>query len=155
MTTTTNAGVARSWARNDGQEAKSGNGNFWHNGAGTLYSYRTPIGRIVPGGLTSGWVYLITSERYSVTTQGKHIGPAHRATGYKAFSVPDLGLGTGGVNHGANLAHYAGLIEAEEQRLKRARTHTSRDHIASIQTERARYCAAFGLPPVGWDKVEG
>lgn len=146
---TTNHGVAKAWAEGKQTEDRSGNGNMSHNGCGTLFSYSTPIGRRLEDAHGQP-AFLITTKRYSVTTQGKHIGPAHRATGYKAFSVPFLGLPFGRATdmaevHAGNLADYDERIEEERQRIKRARKFKSQGHLYRIIEEKARYQIAFNL----------
>jgi hypothetical protein len=79
----------------------------------TIYSYNTPIASFykTPGGTV---VVLVTSERYSVTTSGKHMPAVHRAVShYTSFTVPNLGTGDQGRHrnparamHADNLAHY-------------------------------------------------
>lgn len=153
MCITTNYGVARAWASGKQTEDRSGNGNLSHNGCGTLYSYSTPIGRIVKGAAGQD-IYLITSKDYSVTTRGKHIGPAHRATNYTAFSVPFIGLPYGWNRidsedmaqvHAGNLADFAERIEAEEKRIARARVHKSDTSLRRLIRDRDAYKTAFGL----------
>lgn len=157
--TTNNLGVARDWANARHDEAKSSNGNFSHTGE-KLWSYNTPIATL------RGGVALLTSESYSVTTEGKHKHAARKALNYgrgaiQLFTVPFLlldGSTYGRSNagriaqgksveqqHQGNLGHYAALIEAEEVRLSRAKVYTSRDHIERIAKERDAYKVAFQL----------
>lgn len=144
--------VAHVWAQQREEEGQSNNGNLWFRGE-TLYSYSTPIGRFVNG------VALITSETFSTTTQGKHINPAHRATGYRAFVVPFLTLAgesngrgprggpTWAETHAANLESYAARITAALDAAERARTHkdTHVETALRLDAEALRYAEVFGL----------
>lgn len=153
MCVTTNHGVAKAWASGKQTEDRSNNGNMSHNGCGTLYSYHTPIARIVKGANGQD-VCLITCRDYSVTTKGKHIGPAHRAAGYRAFSVPFIGLPYGrnrpdseDMNevHAGNLEHFEQSIADETKRIERARVFKSREHLDRLTAQRDAYKAAFAL----------
>lgn len=91
-----NAQVRHVWATGTQDHGRSHNGNFSFQGD-TLYSYRTPIARRVKPALKSSgvdFVYLISSESYSVTTASKHRSGLYRDTsgaGRKSFTVPMLG----------------------------------------------------------------
>lgn len=155
MKTTTNRGVANAWV--NGIEAKSGNGNMSTNGCGTLYSYSTPIG-IIKEGVGGRAVYLITAHSYSVTTQGKHIGPAHRATGYQAHVVPFFGIGRVGRHspdtldmaeaHAGNVAYLVQryVDDREGMKAKRSFGQFSEEHLMRLAANARAYCVAFGLP---------
>ncbi len=157
---TTNIGVARNWADMSTQASKSSNGNMSHSNS-VLYSYSTPIANMVDGvdGLP---VYLITSEGYGVTTEGKHKNAAHKATRYQAYTVPFLLLDkhvyTGrsmalrlaraydvAAQHQGNLEHFDAQIREESDRLDRARKYKSLERIQYLQAKRLGYCKAFGL----------
>lgn len=149
----TNLQVAKAWATQSKPEGRTSNGNMSFAGA-TLYSYSTPIGHIAKGA-NGQPVFLITAHTYSVTTQGKHVGPAHKATGYKAFTVPFFGIGRVGRHgpdtldmaeaHKGNLDYYAAEIAKEEARLASARVYKSRDRVDRLIEEREAYKRAFGL----------
>lgn len=154
MKTTTNRGVANAWV--DGFEAKSSNGNMSTNGC-TLYSYNTPIA-IIKRGKDDQRVYLITAHDYSVTTKGKHIGPAHRAAKHAAFVVPCFGIGWVGRHrdtldmaeaHEANQTYLMARYAEEMERQKAQRSSYGRFEEESLMrlaaTARA-YALAFGLP---------
>lgn len=154
MKTTTNHGVAQAWVK--GIEAKSNNGNMSTNGCGTLYSYSTPIG-IIKQGVDGEPVYLITAHDYSVTTKGKHIGPARRATNYRAHVVPFFGIGRVGRHspdtldmaeaHAGNMAYLLSRITEGQARMARARSLSEHDrewHLL-LHARMAGYAGAFGL----------
>ena len=134
----TNHGVAQAWADQHQFEARSGNGNFWFRDR-TLYSYRTPIAVFVTDNAGKR-VALFTCETYSVTTTGKHMGPAWRAVGYNGYRVPSLNG-----NHAGNLAYLVAQCEREEARLRRARVYTNLEHLARLQSDATSYALRFGL----------
>lgn len=161
----TNRDVANAWANQTREDSHSGNGNMSHSGA-RLYSYSTPIGHLVKDTL-GRTVALLTTETYSVTTEGKHKGAAWRAVDYgrgvPTFSVPFLLLdgsltgrsranalaGRGGYSvdeqHAANVQHYDARIEAERARIARARVWKATDSLDRLIAERAAYKSAFSL----------
>jgi hypothetical protein len=155
MKTTTNRGVAAAWV--NGIEAKSNNGNMSTNGCGTLYSYSTPIG-IIKRGVDGKPVYLITAHDYSVTTKGKHIGPAHRATNYAAHVVPFFGIGRVGRHspdtldmaeaHAGNVAYLVGryVDDREGMKAKRSFGQFNEEHLMRLAANARAYALAFGLP---------
>jgi hypothetical protein len=155
MKTTTNRGVANAWV--NGIEAKSGNGNMSTNGCGTLYSYSTPIG-IIKQGVDGQPVYLITARSYSVTTRGKHIGPAHGATGYNAHVVPFFGIGRVGRHgpdsldmmeaHAGNVAYLVQryVDDREGMKAKRSFGQFDEEHLMRLAANARAYALAFGLP---------
>lgn len=154
MKTTTNRGVANAWV--NGIEAKSGNGNMSTNGCGTLYSYSTPIG-IIKRGKDDQPVYLITAHSYSVTTQGKHIGPAHRAANYEAFVVPFFGIGRVGRHspdtlnmaeaHAGNVSYLVQRYVDDRAGMKAKRSFGQFDeeHLMRLAATARAYAVAFGL----------
>ncbi len=152
--TTTNLGVAKLWAQGRDHEAKSNNGNLWCEGR-TLYSYRTPIAYLMPNG-RGHLVPLITAHSYSVTTEGKHKGAAHKATSYTAFVVPFFGIGNTGRHspdtldrteaHNGNVAYLLDQFTEEAKRLKAARVHRSFDTLERKAATLLRYVTTFGLP---------
>lgn len=103
----TNSQVAHIWAQDNGGNARSGNGNFWFDGA-IIYSYSTPIARILDT-QNGSRVFLVTSETYSKTTSFKHMPAIWCAIDYgrgrKVFTVPTIEHGGrgNGLNHVANL----------------------------------------------------
>jgi hypothetical protein len=159
-----NGQVAHLWAHQAQSDARSGNGNFWFDGD-TLYSYSTPIARIVEAH-DGRRVALVTIHSYSTTTNGKHIGAIGRATNYgrfiPEFRVPSLGAFGGRhtddrhgiVDHERNLAHFATAYRAEHARQSRKRDF---DHIQCladlnrIANAAADYAEAFGHTPLPLD----
>lgn len=132
---------AHVWAQQT-QESGRSNGALSFQGD-TLYSYSTPIARIVNVGVPPGHpelsgvsVALFTSHGYSPTT-GKHLSFALGAASHlPSFGVPSLGVGAfvgrhrepptakpGKIDHKANLAHlvegYRTLCKREERRAAR------------------------------------
>ncbi len=135
----TNSEVCALWAKQLRASAQSANGNLWFDGP-VLYSYRTPIGRLLDGHV------LLSSIGYSMTTKGKHLNPAHRATGYRAFSVPQISPAPDFASlHASNLSDYVARIEAERKRLTRARTFKSEDFLNRLIVKRDAYTQAFLL----------
>lgn len=155
-----NRQVAHLWANQSQEEARSHNGNYWFQGP-TLYSYRTPIAHLVAG--TGGSVALVTNESFSVTTNGKHIGPIWGATRHLSgsFRVPSIGVaggrlgGRNEIDHGANVAHLMGAYRAYAAKLMRRRDGHSayeRDHLERLARDVLAYCASFALArPRGLD----
>jgi hypothetical protein len=92
-----NSMVAHVWAQQKQPEGRSNNGNF-HFSGDTIYSYQTPVARIVTG-KNKAKIALITSNGYSHTTAGKHLPAIRRSIDYGRsipyFEVPFLGV-TGG-----------------------------------------------------------
>lgn len=80
--------VAHVWAQQRQPSGRSNNGNFYFSGR-TLYSYGThyPVGIFAGVG---GPVFL-NSSKSSVTTEGKHKGPARHAVRHlESFYMPEL-----------------------------------------------------------------
>ena len=82
-----NQETARAWFTGSKESGKSSNGNLNFSGS-VLRSYSTPIAVKVTNNATGGVLTLYTSERYSITTSGKHMPAMHRASNYKGFEVP-------------------------------------------------------------------
>lgn len=113
----TNAMVAHLWAQGERKSARSGNGNFSFEGA-SLYSYATEVARLVCSPITNERVALITTDRYSVTTSGKHMPAARQAVRHlPSFHVPLFTF----VDHATELAHLVDEYRNEVKRLTRAR----------------------------------
>lgn len=110
-----NSMVGHVWANASQEEGRSHNGNLWFSGA-TIYSYRTPIARRMPGGR----VFLVTSERYSITTSGKHMPAVHRAiaSGATVFQVPDVAANDHAA-HTRNVGHLGKVYADTVARMKR------------------------------------
>ncbi|RWI46836.1 MAG: hypothetical protein EOQ93_29350 [Mesorhizobium sp.] len=157
-TVLTNDMVAHVWAHQTQDYARTSNGNMHFDGP-VLYSYSTPIANIVDG------VALITTERYSITTSGKHM-PGHRElSGVRSFFyVPFIGAWGGRSTyadrasswperHAANLAHlvkaYANQV-ASYKRMKSFWFANALDVAAYLEDhyakEARRYADMFGLP---------
>jgi len=91
-----------------------------------------------------GRVPLITDCRHSVTTQGRHINPAHRATSYKAFVVPSLRA----LNHEVNLASLVKRYDEAKAKFLRAINNEDADFCSWLDdclAEARRYAESFGL----------
>ena len=151
-----NGMVAHVWAQRKQDDGRSHNGNFSFCGD-TLYSYSTPIARLYET-LTGDVVALLTTQSYSMTTEGKHKNAARRAVN-TIFTVPYIGAyggrsyGRGAEpDHAENVAHYVAEIDREFDRLKRARNEPTTSRWDYLARDLAGYCAAFGLElPEGYD----
>ncbi len=149
--------VAHIWAQQNQESGRSNNGNFWFEND-TLYSYQTPIARIVKtkGGDNAA---LVNSHKYSVTTEGKHKNAIHRALGYGKlmpdFVVPFLGVYgghyrgqnfTGKDAHKANLAYLVEIYTTLKEKIKRARDFYNPSHALESAAKNAiSYAETFGL----------
>ena len=139
------AQVAHLWAHQAQSNARNSCGSMSFNGD-TLYSYSTPIGRIVQSS-QGETVALLTSHSYSVTTSGKHMGSAWRAVRHLPhFSVPALGTHGGwhrepsGDMHTANVLHLATVYADYVKRCMHAR---SRPYSFEYLTDRAQTVADY------------
>lgn len=147
-----NHAVARRWA--DGVSAKrmglawaSSNGNCRFQGD-ILYSYRTPIGRL----LRQRKIALLTSHSYSVTTSGKHMGPARfalRNAGYETFHVDDIMTD----DHELNLRALVEQYRSEVQRLIQRRVNLPLhsyliEHLSRLMQHMIRFQHVFKLSRV-------
>ena len=156
-----NAMVAHIWAHQSQNSARSHNGNFSFEGD-TIYSYQTPIARIVRGA-TGQPVALRTREKYSVTTTVKHESAISRALGpgdgavMPEFGVVSMGIRAGhrraepgdGIDHAANLVAFVADYEAAKARARRVRDPwwTTAEHVIEGPALAAQaYAEAFGLP---------
>jgi hypothetical protein len=150
--------VAHVWAHQTQDYARTSNGNMHFDGP-VLYSYSTPIANIVEG------VALITTERYSITTTGKHT-PGHRElNGVRPFFyVPFIGAWGGRATgldrasswperHAANLEYMVKAYTAQVASFKRMKSFwfaNAHDVAAYLEDHNAkearRYADMFGLP---------
>lgn len=149
-----NGMVAHVWAHATQESARSHNGNFWFEGD-TIYSYSTPLARIVPS--LDGRVALRTNETFSITTSGKHEPAISRALDYgryiKDFHVPSIGAsggrisGSTEINHAENLAYLVSMYEGAKTRARRQKDLWQ--PLAEMLQRPADtvfdYAAAFGL----------
>lgn len=161
-TVMTNDMVLHVWAHQTQEHARTANGNLHFDGP-VLYSYRTPIANIVDG------VALVTVERYSITTSGKHMPGGRELHGVRAwFYVPNIGANGGrhfeafagdtlgerwAARHAANLEYMVKAYDTALATYRRARDAWPRDAmtLAEMLEERhakdaRRYAAMFGLP---------
>lgn len=160
--------VAHTWAQfasnlERQSEARTANGNMSFDGS-TLFSYYTPIANFV---LDKDGVprCLMTQHSYSITTNGKHLGPARRAVNYRYYSVPCLGV-RGGLHyeprysgseemHAINAASlreaYEGL-KADASGTKRYIPDLERFHEAARNYE--AYCEQFDIRPAVLSPLE-
>lgn len=151
----TNSMCAHVWAQ---QSQASGRSNSMSFEGDTLFSYGTPIARILKS--RRGRVLLLTSRAYSNTTAG-HRSQAWRAFKGETFQVASLGVsggrhrepdGTwtmrGKPNHKANLAELVRNYTATIQRLKRMRNEPYGPVAATLKNaarQAISYAAAFGF----------
>lgn len=121
--------VIHVWAAQSQDEARTSNGNLSFMGS-VLYSYRTPIANIVPGA-DGQPVALVTTERYSVTTSGKHM-PGHRDINHmRNFRVPFLLLPNGTPSGRSSAASIRNRIPSRDwQNDESGEAYTARVHAA-------------------------
>lgn len=128
----------------------------------TLYSYQTPIARLVDSRQSSAPVALLTSNTYSVTTSGKHMPAAGAAVSHlSTFTVPHLD--DNATAHAGNLAYLVAEYGKARDSLMRAnpagralenfRTGAAavfptaaHAKLAALYNEAARYARYFELP---------
>ena len=158
-----NGMVIHLWANQSASRARSSNGSLRFEGR-TLYSYSTPIANFVDG--PRGPVALITTQKYSTTTGGKHMpsGSALPAGALRAYA-PNIGA-TGGMSrekgfnnmddmHTANMAAIVADYEAEKARLLKAvksrgpspLTYT-RERLGYHIVRMHSYAHVFGIEPL-------
>lgn len=120
-----NAMCAHVWAQQNKESGKTSNGNMSFEGA-TLYSYVTPIASFVDT-VDGRRAVLVTSQRYSMTTNSKHMPALGRAIDYgrgdyaPCFTVPFVRPRLiGGREHEANLAHLRAAYDERVAKAKRA-----------------------------------
>lgn len=151
----TNSMLAHVWAQQTQEHGRSNSMNFQGD---TLYSYGTPIARIIPRRRGKGRVMLISSHGYSTTTaMHKNLAWQAWSTGMgESFHVPSLGRSGGrhreldsqiypatvGVRHRANLKHLVDAYKSECARFKRA---LSRDwnNLENFAASANAYARAF------------
>lgn len=149
--------VATYWARQENNRWASGNGNVRVDGR-VLYSYRTPIAALHPArNHPAGMIALVTTERYSVTTEGKHKNAAWhalRAAGVPSFQVPVVWPAMGGEPemHELNAASLWARIQDCCDRIASRKAgyglyEYETEAPAHAMREYERYCEAFGLTP--------
>lgn len=167
-----NGMCAHVWAQQSKPSGKSSNGNLNFEGP-VLYSYSTPIGRFVET-VDGRRAVLVTSQRYSITTSGKHMPALWRAIDYgrgafaPCFTVPELGHTPrslfrnatetlSAADHAANLEHLAAEYSGALARARRARDLWGDlwGDIAADLAQRAdsavAYAEAFGLEVPAFD----
>lgn len=161
--TGSNSEVADQWAAGERQEMR---GNSLSYVGGVAYSYSTPIARHVTN--KSGTrAILITTRRYSVTTNGKHLPPirqAARETGLPVFNVYDES-GDTRADHQTNCVAMEDVIRADIVTGLRSRSY--KEQCCEVVERRIRellaYAAFVGLDshpsadvPLGilWDWFE-
>lgn len=147
--------VAHVWAQQTQESGRSHNGNFSFTGP-TLYSYATPIARIVLGA-NGQRVALLTSKTYSITTTAKHVHPARRAVRHDmpAFTVPFIGERRGrnqvdsedeAEMHAGNMAHFAARYAERIAKMMKAREwHNPASELHSLYGVEREYALCFGL----------
>ena len=147
--------VCHLWA-NRAQPNAHNAGNTLSFDGDTLFSYRTPIARIVER--VGHWnnVVLFSNAHYSITTS-KHFGYARSAAShFSSFTVPALGLGTVGRHsesddmHGENVGYLREQFLAEAQRIQRSTSDWSDDQILTdlraLSETMERYGIVFNVP---------
>lgn len=156
-----NGMVAHVWAHRTQETARSNNGNLWFDGD-TIYSYRTPVARLIAT-VTGERVALVTSRSYSITTSAKHMPAVHRALDYgrflRSFTVPFIGRDGGYTRdtppahnmHAANLAALAARYNERRAKLMRMRDLWQSDveHVAenlrTLEVDVLAYADAFDI----------
>lgn len=135
----TNSMCAHVWAQESQEYGRSD--HMYFNGA-TLFSYSTPIARIVRD-KNGNKVALFTCRRYSMTTSSKHMPAAHSAWSGDSYSVPSLDP-----DHAANLAYLIKQYETTKLRLRRMLSDPYSpiyDCLAHDVANAEGYADAFGL----------
>ena len=150
-----NWAIADMWATQHKHTAQTSNGNFWFQGD-HIYSYRTCVACF--HNLRA--VALVTTNRYSVTTSGKHIRPIQSALRHHfvtTHDVPDVLLHRG---HGENMSAFKDrFLEACASIAKtgghRALYPYQLEAPRTVYAEMVRYCVTFQLDlPYGENHVE-
>lgn len=140
----TNAMTAHVWAQQSQDLGYSDHMRFEKD---TLYSYRTPIARIVK--LSVGSVALVTSERYSITTSSKHMPLVFRSLPetIKAFRVPNVTANRAS-EHAYNLANLVAEYHKRCAQFRRMLSDPySYDSIEELSATAYAYAEAFALDP--------
>jgi len=148
---------AHVWAQQNQERGRAGNVSFEGD---TLYSYGTPVARIV-NGRRGAVACLVTSRSYSVTTSA-HVSGALQAFGYERmhFAVPSLGRSQGRnyeaphgrygryhpeIDHAANLDRLMASYAEERARLTRARSYVTEDCLRTRANKVSEYASLFGF----------
>lgn len=146
------ADVARAWAAQDQSEARTGSNTRFRDD--TLYSYGTPIARIVavdagnppiPGG---GRVALISSAQWSSGTskvQGEARAAASKSCSMSLFTVPAL---SGDDMHDRNIAFFEERIADALDKLQRGRPSSVASYRSTAYARIAtasQYARTFGV----------
>lgn len=147
-----NAQCAHVWAQQNQEHGRSNSMRFEGE---VIYSYQTPIARIIPNdNVTGGRVVLVTSHKYSVTTSGKHMPAISRAVQHLTrFDVPNLGVHGGrlqtarGSMHQENMEAYAAEYANQMKKLARARTKADWQYAAlnRVAVEARLYADTFNF----------
>lgn len=145
--------VAHLWGNQSQSEAWNAQRNFTFRDD-LLFSYSTPIGRIVKSRRTGESVALLSSRSYSNTT-AKQQGHARRAVSHLPhFNVPFLGVSLGRHNeargnfHEGNLLSFVDDYRAGAARLARMRSRPwgdLRERLESERLEMVRYARLFDI----------
>lgn len=108
--------VAHVWAQQTQDTGTSHNRNFHFSGQ-FLYSYRTPIARALKN-RKGDILYLVTPEKYSMTTSCKHMPAIYRAIQEdKTVYTPFL---TSRVSHALGKPEYAATLDYMQAQYKKA-----------------------------------
>lgn len=132
------------WALQQQETARTGSNTSFRRD--TLYSYGTPIARIVPS--NDGMVALVSANRWSNSTstvQGQARGSA-AALGLAVFEVPSLK--DGDASTASNLVFYEKSIDDVIGRIPGARAHnaaTYRRNALALIGEATMFARAFGV----------
>ena len=146
-----NQETARAWFTGSKESGKSNNGNLNFSG-NVLRSYNTPIAIVLTCPDREIFrVTLYTSERYSVTTSGKHMPAMQRACGYTGYEVPGEVLSTlsrycdawSELENNLRLwdliaAHYEEKTREADEKAKRARSDRMKTLHENIASEAVR-----------------
>lgn len=146
----TNNDVAANWAGQRVSHGRSHNGNFRFYGR-LLYSYSTVIGNIEKA-VDGSPVYLLTSNSYSTTTSGKHLGPAWRYTHHFTYQFHVPAVTPYGGRHQDNLKYLEMTYTKEINSARRSLEYMTADNqewrkgwLRRRAEKIAAYCEAFGL----------
>ncbi len=160
--------VAHMWANQTQNAGRNPSGSYWFRG-GDLYSYQTPIARIIESPETGGDVVLMTSQSYSMTTSTKHVPRARsalfrRGERISVFIVPDVGERNGYPHapsdksawirtHDTNITYLQ--KQYEMVKLRQSRSNTLRPESVSLEdvfTQLYDYAHTFQLMVVHPDR---
>jgi len=132
-----NENVVRNWIRGHKSCGKSSNGNLSYN-HNDLYSYRTIVARKYRGGQV-----VVTSHRYSATTNGKHLLHVRRLLSnddyYVTCEIDDLSNSYDFDDVRSQIvADYDLKIKAERLRISRAKKHTDDFYLKQLLEKREK-----------------